>query len=156
EVRMVIGIRRRAKSGVGVLLIGFGFGAAITTIASCKPEFSERPSEVENYRILAIQSEPAEWVAVLDPNTNKAKPATYRALVTNPLGTVTASTDPMSDLDWAFCTLPKPLTELNDVSIACFQNDPKYTVELGKGAEVTAAVPENACRQFGPDVPEDQ
>lgn len=125
-------------------LLTLAFGA-------CKPEFAERPSEVQNYRVLALQAEPAEWLRILDPDTGVAKPATYRALVVNPLGSVGNP-----DLDWSFCTLPTPLTELNDVNIACFQNDPKFTVNIGKGSETSAAVPENACRQFGPDIPEDQ
>lgn len=124
--------------------------AAVLLAAACKPEFDDRPSQVKNYRVLAIQAEPAEWQRVVDPDTNQAKPATYRALVSSPVGTVDGA-----PLEWAFCTLPKPLTELNDISIKCFQNDPTYTQILGTGPETSAAVPENACRQFGPDVPED-
>jgi hypothetical protein len=124
---------------------------AAVALVACKPEFVERPSQVETYRVLAIQSEPAEWLKVLDPDTNRAKPAAYRALVVDPLGTVTNA-----DLEWAFCTLPKPLTELNDVSIACFQDDPRFIVPMGRGATATGEIPENACRQFGPDIPEDQ
>jgi hypothetical protein len=125
--------------------------AGLATALGCTPSFSERPSVVTDYRVLAVQSEPAEWQRVLDPDTNEAKPATYRALVTNPLGTVSDAS-----LEWTFCTLPKPLTELNDVNIACFQNDPSFTVPVGQGAAVSAAVPESACRNFGPDVPENQ
>jgi hypothetical protein len=121
----------------------------LAAFAACKPEFSERPSEVQSYRVLAVQAEPAEWQRILDPDTNEAKPASYRALVVNPLGTVANA-----ELEWAFCTMPKPLTELNDVSIQCFQNDPAFIIPLGKGPAATAAIPENTCRQFGPDIPE--
>jgi hypothetical protein len=69
----------------------------------------------------------------------------------DPLGNVDNA-----DLDWAFCTLPKPLTELNDVNVECFADDPAYIVGLGKGPSVSGEVPENTCRQFGPDVPENQ
>ncbi len=137
---------RRVAAALGALLL-----VTTVTTTGCKPEFSERPSEVENYRVLAIQAEPAEWQRILDPDTGLAKPAKYRALVVNPLGTVDKP-----ELEWAFCTLPKPLTELNDVNIKCFQNDPAYIVNVGKGPEASAAVPENTCRQFGPDIPEDQ
>ncbi len=130
--------------------LSFGL-VALLVAASCKPEFAERPSEVQNYRVLAIQAEPAEWTRILDPDTGLAKPAKYRALVANPLGSVTDA-----ELDWSFCTLPTPLKELNDVNVACFYDDASYTVNVGKGPEATAPVPENACRQFGPDVPEDQ
>lgn len=119
--------------------------------AACKPDFAERSSEVSNYRVLAIRAEPAEWQKVVDPDTNQAKPAKYRALVVDPRGTVSDAA-----LEWAFCTLPKPLTELNDVGVACFQNDPSFITTVGKGPDATAAVPDNACRQFGPEVPENQ
>ncbi|MBN9162861.1 MAG: hypothetical protein BGO98_02305 [Myxococcales bacterium 68-20] len=137
---------RRVAAALGALLL-----VTTVTAAGCKPEFSERPSEVENYRVLAIQAEPAEWQRIVDPDTGLAKPAKYRALVVNPLGTVDKP-----ELEWAFCTLPKPLTELNDVNIKCFQNDPAYLVNVGTGPDASAEVPENTCRQFGPDVPEDQ
>lgn len=125
------------------------FVIGLLVAAGCNPAFSERPSVVTGYRVLAVQSEPAEWRKILDPDTNEARPATYRALVTNPLGTVFDA-----PLDWTFCTLPKPLTELNDVNIACFQNDPSFTVALGQGATVQGVVPDSACRNFGPDIPE--
>lgn len=120
-----------------------------TLFIACQPAFSERTSEVANYRVLAIQAEPAEWEKVVNPDTNQATPAKYSALVVDPLGTIQNAA-----LDWAFCTLPKPLTELNDVSIACFQNDPSFIVEIGTGADAVAPIPDNTCRQFGPEVPE--
>jgi hypothetical protein len=125
--------------------------AALVILGACKPEFSDRTSEVSNYRVLAVQSEPAEWQRIIDPDTNEAKPAKFSALVVDPLGNVANAS-----LEWAFCTLPKPLTELNDVSIACFQNDPTFIVALGSGPSAAGAVPENTCRQFGPEVPENQ
>jgi hypothetical protein len=118
---------------------------------ACQPDFADRPSTVQDFRMLAVQAEPAEWVRNVDPDTNEAKPAKYRALLVSGAGTVE-----QANLEWAFCTRPKPLTELNDVSIACFQNDPSFIVPIGNGPEAAAAVPENTCRQFGPDVPEDQ
>jgi hypothetical protein len=125
--------------------------AGVLAAVGCTPAFSERPSVITGYRVLAVQSEPAEWQRILDPDTNQARPASYRALVTTPLGTVTDAA-----LEWTFCTLPKPLTELNDVNIACFQNDPAFTVPLGQGPGVQGAVPETACRNFGPDIPENE
>lgn len=125
--------------------------SALAAVVACKPDFAERASEIRGYRILAIRSEPAEWLKVLDPDTGEAKRATYTALVVNPLGTLANE-----NLHWAFCTLPKPLTELNDVSIACFQESAEFITPIGNGPLVSAAVPDNACRQFGPDTPEDQ
>jgi hypothetical protein len=133
------------------VLVASGAAIAVVIGASCKPDFGARPSNVEDYRVLAVLAEPAEWVRVVDPDTNQAKPAKFTALVADPLGTVTNA-----NLEWAFCTLPKPLKELNDVAVGCFGDDPRYLVQLGKGAAASAAVPEDACRQFGPDIPEDQ
>jgi hypothetical protein len=127
------------------------FAVGVIAAVSCKPDFSERPSIVENYRVLAIKAEPAEWLKIVDPDTNQAKPAKFTALVADPLGTVQNA-----DLEWAFCTLPKPLKELNDVAIGCFGDDPNRILQLGKGQETSAAVPDDACRQFGPDIPVDE
>ena len=127
------------------------FAGALVVGVSCKPDFSDRPSLIQDYRVLAIQAEPAEWVKIVDPDTNQAKPAKFTALVADPLGTVQNAA-----LEWAFCTLPTPLKELNDVAVGCFGDDLQHLVELGKGATTTGAVPDDACRQFGPDVPEDQ
>jgi hypothetical protein len=125
--------------------------AALLVAVSCQPDFSDRPSAIQDYRVLAIQAEPAEWVKIVDPDTNQAKPATFTALVADPFGTVQNAA-----LEWAFCTLPKPLKELNDVAVGCFGDDPQYLVQLGKGATASGALPDDACRQFGPDIPEDQ
>ncbi|MDB4944702.1 MAG: hypothetical protein JWP97_4236 [Labilithrix sp.] len=118
---------------------------------ACKPDFDDRASEIANIRVLAVQAEPAEWSRTLDPDTGEARPAKFRALVVTASGTIGDA-----NLEWAFCMRPRPLNELNDVSIACFQNDPSFIVPIGSGAEASAAVPENTCRQFGPDIPEDQ
>ncbi|WP_394820717.1 hypothetical protein [Pendulispora albinea] len=131
------------RVGAVSLAVLFAFG--------CKPEFSERSSEVRSLRVLAVRTEPGEWQTVLDPDTGGAKPAAFRALVVTPEGN-----DTTAPLNWAFCSLPKPLTELNDVTIRCFEWEADYLVPMGTGTNVSAPVPENACRQFGPDVPEDQ
>ena len=123
--------------------------AVAAMLLACQPAFL-RPAvpEVATYRVLAIRAEPAEWERVVDPDTNRERrPRNTRRSWSTPLGTVANAS-----LDWAFCTLPKPLTELNDVSVACFQNDPSFIVPLGTGPSATAAIPENTCRQFGPGV----
>jgi len=125
-------------------------GVGLSCIAAgCKPEFDDRISEVSDPRVLAITADPPEWVKVRDPNTGSTKTSTLRALVVSPQGVDTAPS-----LSWAFCTLPKPLTQLNDVSYDCFDQTADWVVPIGDGSEVDAVFPDNTCRQFGPDVPE--
>jgi hypothetical protein len=132
-------------------LFALAFAAGLVVAVGCKPDFDDRSSVVQDYRLLAIRAEPAEWVKIVDPDTNQAKPAAFTALVVDPLGAVGSAA-----LDWAFCTLPRPLKELNDVAVGCFGDDPKDFVQLGTGVAASGAVPDDACRQFGPDIPEDQ
>jgi hypothetical protein len=115
---------------------------AILAIApGCRPEFEERSSEVSAFRILAVRSVPAEALP--------GKPVHYEALVAGPNGTT-----PDAAIDWGYCTLPKPLKELNDVSTLCFRASEEWIVPLGIGGEVDGELPKNGCRQFGSDVPE--
>ena len=115
--------------------------AILAMLAGCRPEFDERSSEVSAFRILAVRSEPAE----VEPG----KPVHYRALVAGPNGTSTNAA-----IDWGYCTLPKPLKELNDVSTLCFRAGADWIVPLGIGGEIDGETPKNGCRQFGSDVPE--
>lgn len=112
-----------------------------TATLGCRPEFEDRTSAVKRLRVLAVQSEPPEVV------TGAA--VHYRALVVDDKGTRTDL-----GLDWAFCTRPKPLAELADVSILCFRSEADWIEKIGLTGEVDATVPNNACRQFGSDVPE--
>lgn len=112
-----------------------------TLAAGCRPEFDERSSQVSAFRVLAVRSEPAE--------AEPGKPVHYRALVAGTHGTT-----PDAAIDWGYCTLPKPLKELNDVSTLCFRAAEDWIVPLGIGGEIDGELPKNGCRQFGSDVPE--
>jgi hypothetical protein len=57
------------------------------------------------------------------------------------------------EVDWSYCTQSKPVNELNDVAKDCF-GDGEMVKPIGSGAEIEAKLPANACRQFGPDIPE--
>ncbi len=109
----------------------------------CQPDFPDRASSIgQGVRVLAIQSEPPE----VKPDTE----VQYTALVVDPSGT-------RPDLAgmWAFCTEPKPLSELNDVGFDCFSAVAvDASAPLGTGNAITATVPRNACREFGSDVPD--
>jgi hypothetical protein len=117
----------------------------LSTVIGCQPEFAERTSFVADLRILAVRSEPAEG----PPGTT----INYTALVGDPNGTRTDV-----PIQWAYCTLPKPESELNDVNSACFLSNGDFLKHFPQtGVAVSSQIPlmpENACNQFGPDIPD--
>lgn len=131
---------RRASVGALLVLLTLGTG--------CQPEFTQRSSLVTDVRVLGVRSEPAE--AEPDP---LAPPVVYTALVGDVSGTQTDV-----PLDWAYCTLPTPVSELNDVSPECFAITAPQIIPFDHpGLTAMASIPfangVNACNQFGPDVP---
>ncbi|HKQ70768.1 MAG TPA: hypothetical protein VJT73_15585 [Polyangiaceae bacterium] len=138
---------RTTSTGLAVVLL--------VTLAACKPEFDERTSLVRDERILAVRSAPAE-AQPLDPALPGYVPLAYTALVADKDGT--KSNVP---IEWAYCTLPKPVSELNDVNQLCFSSRtaPYLKPFAMTGTSVSADLPwdttqgENGCNQFGPDVP---
>jgi hypothetical protein len=118
---------------------GLLLGAAALSLA-CEPTFDDRNSEVLGRRVLAVKTEPAQ-----------AKPGAelkLSALVVEPGGTLRDF-----PLDWAFCNAPKPIAETNDVSGACVTSEGEQIEPLGSAPSVTAKMPKDACRLFGPDTP---
>lgn len=116
----------------------------IPLAAGCVPDFHDEPALVLARRIVAVQSEPAE-----------AKPdeaVQLRALVVDP-NVAAAPAFPRFGL----CLARKPLTELGPVSPACLDDpasDTEALVALGAGESVSARLPLEACRLFGPSRPE--
>jgi hypothetical protein len=114
-------------------------------MVACQPEFAERASMVTGLRVLGVRSEPAE-----------GPPGTlihYSALAGDYQGT-----HKDVPIQWWYCTLPKPVSELNDVSTSCFLTEGgDYLIPFpDTGVEVSGEIPlmpDNACNQFGPDVP---
>ncbi len=115
----------------------FAAGAAL----SCRPDLDQRTSEVRAPRVLAVRAEPAE----APPLT----PVTLSALVVDGSGALPGAT-----LAWAYCDDRKPLAELGPVSARCLERAGDFFEELGSGPAVTGALPQKACREFGPEVPE--
>jgi hypothetical protein len=113
---------------------------ALVVVAGCQPDFPDRSSAITGTRILGVRSEPAEAA----PGGKVA----YSALVVAPSGN-------RGDLpiDWAFCSEPHLLGDLNDVASSCFVLAADYLTPLGKAPAAGGAMPLDACRQFGPDVP---
>lgn len=109
----------------------------VVAFVACKPEFGDRESLLETTRILAVRGEP--------PEARPGEAVAYSVLVASPSGRVV---DPV--VAWAYCTLPKLLTENGAVSAACLGAG---TPDLAVGPPaITAAVPSDACFAFGPDV----
>ncbi|HEX9103211.1 MAG TPA: hypothetical protein VF997_13460, partial [Polyangia bacterium] len=80
--------------------------AVVVAVAGCKPDFGTPASLVTERRILAVKAEP--------PEVRPMQSATFAALVVSPDGTEVTPA-----VDWALCTIPKPLDENNVVSAAC-------------------------------------
>lgn len=109
--------------------------------AGCTPGFDERPSQVAGLRVLAVRAEPAEAAP--------GQKITYTALLVDGAGERGDA-----PIDWAYCSEPRPQAELDDVATACFVLQSEALTPLGTGLHVAGALPANACRQFGPDVPD--
>ncbi|APR79514.1 Hypothetical protein A7982_04861 [Minicystis rosea] len=106
----------------------------------CQPDLGARSSSVEGLRLLAIQMTPAE--------TSPGLPVSYAALLVDPNGE-----RPDVPIDWAFCNLQKPLSELDDVAPECFTYGAEFLAPLGQGPTAQGKLPITGCSLFGPDVP---
>jgi hypothetical protein len=109
-------------------------------LVACNPEFANRFSTLDAPRVLAVQATPAEAA----PGNR----VSYRLLVADQQGTVLRP-----EADWSFCTQAKPISELNDVAAECFGTG-DFVQPFASGATASGVIPKNACRQFGPDIPQ--
>lgn len=119
--------------------------ASAISAAGCVPTFDDELSTVTESKLLAISAEPAEAAP--------GDTVTLSALVATPTGD-----DTPPQLSWGLCLARKPLTELGPVNPVCLQGpgtEPSDVVTaLGAGDSVPATLPMNACRLFGPSLPE--
>jgi hypothetical protein len=116
----------------------------LTSAVACVPTFDDNLPLIDTPSVLAVQADPAESAPGKDvqlsalvglPELNGAPPR----------------------LRWGLCTARKPLTELGPVNPTCLQAPHaglKDLVDLGSAATVTATLPPDACRLFGPSLPE--
>lgn len=107
---------------------------------ACVPTFDDDLSLIASRRILAVRSVPAE----AEPGT----PVTFTVLVASAGDDTSAA-----DVSWEFCLSPKPLTELGPVAQACveaFGSGSELLQPVGRGFSVTAELPGDGCRSFGP------
>ncbi|HEY0468093.1 MAG TPA: hypothetical protein VGC79_28035, partial [Polyangiaceae bacterium] len=116
----------------------------LSSTVGCVPTFDDNLPLIDKSTVLAVQAEPAEAAP--------GKPVQLTSLVGTP--------DPNGaapKLSWGLCVARKPLTELGPVNPVCIQppgHAPKDIVDLGPGQSVTARLPLDACRLFGPSLPE--
>jgi len=111
---------------------------------ACVPTFDDNLPLIDKPTLIAIQAEPAEAAP--------GKEVQLSALIANPDLSGTTS-----KLSWGMCIARKPLTELGPVNPVCIQAPAKAEndiVDLGTGTAVDAALPMDACRLFGPSLPE--
>jgi len=117
---------------------------SVFTAVGCVPTFDDNLPLIEQPTLLSIASEPAE--------ATPGKEVQLSALVGVPRVDGAAP-----QVDWGLCVARKPLTELGPVNPVCIQppvKAPKEIVDLGSAPTVTATLPLDACRLFGPSLPE--
>lgn len=116
----------------------------LAALSGCVPTFDDNLPLIDKPTLLAIQAEPAEAAP--------GKEVRLTALIGTPeLDGRTPA------LRWGLCIARKPLTELGPVNSVCIQapnSAEKDLIDLGSGATVTATLPMDACRLFGPSLPE--
>lgn len=114
------------------------FGLALLGAAACARYSTDASSVVSDPRIIAVVAEPAE-----------ARPGSEVTLALH-----AADADgPLEDFAFSayFCLLPKPLTENNALTAACW-NEPGAPLPL-QDSVVHGVIPKDACALFGPDPP---
>jgi hypothetical protein len=115
--------------------------AAAVLALSCRPTLDQTISIISEPTVLAVRSDPPEA-----PTMNDVE---FTALYVDGSGAIASA--PVS---WAFCTARNPLANLGPVNPQCLQASGSWFVPVGVGLQATGAIPDNACRQFGPDVPQ--
>jgi hypothetical protein len=116
-------------------------GLASLSLGACVPAVDDDLATIEKPRLLAVQATPAE--------AGPLATVTFTALVAAPGEARRRS------VDWVLCLDQKPLTELGPVSPACLDPAAEASVAepIGRGDEVMAEVPREACTLFGPNPP---
>jgi hypothetical protein len=130
----------RWRSGLVSLVAG---GLLVVGLAACPPDLNQTVSIITSTHVIAVRAEPAEAPPM--PATTQV----FTALVVGPKGD-----EKQANVDWSFCIARKPLAELGPVNPVCLDppSGPDF-VPLGGGPQISAVVPDDACRLFGPIVP---
>lgn len=134
------GIRGRRGDG-GLRSASRLVALLLVPLCACKPALDETVSLVTEPQVLGVQATPAEGA----PSASVA----FTALIVDGNGPI-----PSAPIAWDFCNARNPLANLGPVSAECLQaNDPNL-VSIGTGPQASGVIPDIACRQFGPEVPE--
>jgi hypothetical protein len=118
--------------------------AAGLLASACKPNLDQTVSIVDRPTILAVRSDPPE--ATTTPPDNAVM---LTALYVGAAGPIASA-----PIDWAFCTARNPLANLGPVNPECLQASGPWFQPMGVGIQASGIIPDDACRQFGPDVPQ--
>jgi hypothetical protein len=120
----------------------------VLAAVACVPEFDDDGTRIEERRVIAIRSTPAEVDLRL---VTASGDVTLEAAVADGL-------DRGDDaVRWTMCIDRKPLSELGPVSERCLSSPSPgedIAIELGRGGTVLATLPELACQLFGPERPD--
>jgi hypothetical protein len=113
----------------------------MVAFSGCAPDLDDRQGIVREPRFIGVRSVPAE--------AEEGTPVAYHGLFVGPPGPLTSA-----ELDWALCTLRKPLAVLGPVHPDCVEPSGPGLEPIGTGHEILTSVPRGACRTFGPEPPD--
>jgi hypothetical protein len=120
----------------------------VAALAACVPEFDDDGTRIDERRVIAIQSSPAEVDLRLVTASGDVELTAVAA---------DALDRGADDVRWTLCVDRKPLSELGPVSERCLESPSpgdEIAIELGTGRTVPATLPELACQLFGPERPD--
>lgn len=117
--------------------------ACFAVAMSCVPSFEDDTTRIEETRILALRTDPAE------PRPGESIRLTALVASANP----DEGSEDDEELAWYACTARRPATELGPVAQECLTDfgAPSEVLEpVGNGPSVEWVVAGDACRRFGP------
>ncbi len=114
------------------------WAVAVVGVLGCVPTVEETDTLVSTPRVLAIAAEPAEAAP--------RQSVKLRVLYADGSGSADGTA-----LDWALCVDRKSLAELGPINRACLQAQGDAIVPLAPAQPVTATIPNDTCRLFGPE-----
>ena len=108
---------------------------------SCREPLPDDFSLVSGPRILAVRGDP--------PEAKPGAQVSFTALYVDADGSFDER-----PLDWAFCNDRKPLSELGPVAESCLARTGMGILPIADASVAMGALPMDACRRFGPDLPD--
>lgn len=124
---------------MGLLSRAAAAGLAATLLA-CTPELAHDLSRIDEPRVLAVASLPAEAA----PGAQ----VELQALYVDGDGTLADAS-----LAWSWCTARRPLAELGPIDRECLEAGSDALISIGSGLAVQSTLPLDGCRLFGPEPP---